>query len=69
MIYPTGRSILAFHYWRFMPGSVSQLMHDDGRIVATIHSPEIGTHLWTEARAVFSNLHDAQRAVEKSVKK
>ena len=63
----TGRSI-PFHYWAFLPGSVAEFRHDDGRVIAKIHSPEIGTHLWTEARAVFTTLYEAQKAIEKSVK-
>lgn len=62
-----GRSIKD-HHWTFLPGSIAQFKHDDGRVLATVHSKEIGTHLWVEARAVFSSLHDAQKAVEKSVK-
>ena len=62
----TGRSILAFHHWAFLPGSIAQLRHASGDVMATIRSRSIGEHEWVEGGTIFASFHDAQRTVEKS---
>ena len=59
-------SNLKFHYWAFLPGSRAELRHDDGRVIATIKSPEIGVHEWNGT--LFASFFDAMRTAEKSVK-
>lgn len=67
MHFVTGRSCIAEHYWVFLPGSRAKLKHERGDVMATIHSPEICLHIWVEAQTSYDKLHDAQRAIERSV--